>query len=158
MKMNALALLFAALLLCPLTGCGGAKSEKTPPATGKGPDGVTLSNDASGFTLLSEAVPDAILEIRYYSTYNFVGDRIDGYEQPVALLTKVAAASLRAVSDDLIQKGYLKRTPRGRMVTAKAYELLGLQNLMEQQMNSNGSNYLPGFGGVVPGPQGTLFD
>jgi len=25
----------------------------------------------------------------------------------------------------LIQKGYLKRTPRGRMVTAKAYELLG---------------------------------
>ena len=58
----------------------------------------------------------------------------------------------------LIQKGYLKRTPRGRMVTAKAYELLGLQNLMEQQMNSNGSNYLPGFGGVVPGPQGTLFD
>ena len=94
------------LLLCLLTGCGGAKPEKTPPATGKGPDGITLSNDASGFTLLSEAVPDAILEIRYYSTYNFVGDRIDGYEQPVALLTKVAAASLRAVSDDLMRKGY----------------------------------------------------
>ena len=37
--------------------------------------------------LISEAVPDVILEIRYYSTYNFVGDRIDGYEQPVALLT-----------------------------------------------------------------------
>jgi Holliday junction DNA helicase RuvB len=26
----------------------------------------------------------------------------------------------------LIQKGYLKRTPRGRMVTMKAYELLNL--------------------------------
>ena len=26
---------------------------------------VTLSDDASGFVLLSEAVPDAILEIRY---------------------------------------------------------------------------------------------
>ena len=67
---------------------------------------VTLSDDASDFVLLSEAVPDAILEIRYYSTYNFVGDRIDGYEQPVALLTKEAAAALRAVSDDLVSRGY----------------------------------------------------
>ncbi len=65
-----------------------------------------LSADASGFVLLSEAVPDAILEIRYYSTYNFVGDRIDGYEQPTALLTKEAAAALRLVSDDLARKGY----------------------------------------------------
>ena len=52
---------------------------------------LNLSNDASDFVLLSEAVPDAILEIRYYSTYNFVGTRIDGYEEPVALLTKEAA-------------------------------------------------------------------
>lgn len=41
-------------------------------------DGTRLSNDSTGFVVLSEAVPDAILEIRYYSTYNFVGDRIDG--------------------------------------------------------------------------------
>ena len=32
----------------------------------------------------------------------------------------------------LIQKGYLKRTPRGRMVTAKAYELLHLEDKMPQ--------------------------
>lgn len=69
-------------------------------------DGVKLSNDASDFVLLSEAVPDAILEIRYYSTYNFIGDRVDGYEQPVALITKEAAEALREVSDDLIQQGY----------------------------------------------------
>ena len=69
-------------------------------------DGVTLSGDASDFVLLSEAVPDAILEIRYYSTYNFVGDRIDGYEEPVALLTREAAEALREVSDDLIEQGY----------------------------------------------------
>lgn len=66
----------------------------------------TASDDASGFVLLSEAVPDAILEIRYYSTYNFVGDRIDGYEQPVALLTKEAAEALKKVSDELVTKGY----------------------------------------------------
>ena len=67
---------------------------------------MIYSDDASGFVLVSDAVPDAILEIRYYSTYNFIGDRIDGYEEPVALLTKEAAEALRAVSGDLIKKGY----------------------------------------------------
>lgn len=62
--------------------------------------------DASGFVLLTEVVPDAIIEIRYYSTYNFVGDRIDGYEEPIALLSEEAALALRAVSDELVQKGY----------------------------------------------------
>ena len=62
--------------------------------------------DSSGFVLLSEAVPDAILEIRYYSTYNFVGDRIDGYEAPIAMLTKEAAKALREVSDELVSRGY----------------------------------------------------
>ena len=62
--------------------------------------------DSSGFVYLAEAVPDAILEIRYYSTYNFVGERIDGYVEPVAMLTKEAAKALKAVSDELITKGY----------------------------------------------------
>ncbi len=71
-----------------------------------GEDGLKYSDDSSDFVLLSEAVPDAILEIRYYSTYNFVGDRIDGYEEPLALLTKEAAAALREVSDELVKQGY----------------------------------------------------
>ena len=62
--------------------------------------------DTLKFVRLSETVPDVILEIRYYSTYNFVGARIDGYEAPVALLTRQAADSLRAVSDELIKKGF----------------------------------------------------
>ena len=65
-----------------------------------------ISVDSSDFVLLSEVVPDAILEIRYYSTYNFVGKRINGYERPVAYLTKKAAAALREVSDELVEKGY----------------------------------------------------
>ena len=60
----------------------------------------------SGFVYIAEAVPDAILEIRYYSTYNFVGDRIDGYEQPTAMLTVEAARALKAVSDDVKSQGY----------------------------------------------------
>ena len=58
------------------------------------------------FVEIGEAVPDAILEIRYYGTFNFVGDRIDGYLAPKALLTREAADSLRAVSDDLMRQGY----------------------------------------------------
>jgi len=65
-----------------------------------------LSEDGSQFVTLTDAVPDAILEIRYFGTYNFVGTRIDGYLEPTALLTKVAADSLRAVSDDVMALGY----------------------------------------------------
>ena len=63
-------------------------------------------NDSSGFVVLSDVVPDIIQEIRYYSTYNFVGDRINGYEEPCALMTKEAAAALKEVADELRQKGY----------------------------------------------------
>lgn len=63
-------------------------------------------NDPSGFVLLSDVVPDVIQEIRYYSTYNFVGDRIDGYEEPCALMTKEAAEALKKASDEAISKGY----------------------------------------------------
>ena len=61
---------------------------------------------ADGFVSISEAIPDALLDVRYYTTYNFVGQRIDGYEEPIALLTKEAAAALRLVSDDLRAQGY----------------------------------------------------
>lgn len=67
---------------------------------------TTKVGDSSQFVMLTDAVPDAILEIRYFGTYNFVGKRIDGYEQPTALLTRQAADSLRAVSDDVMRLGY----------------------------------------------------
>ncbi|MBO4904059.1 MAG: M15 family metallopeptidase, partial [Lachnospiraceae bacterium] len=62
--------------------------------------------DPSGFVLLSDLVPDIIQEIRYYTTYNFIGDRIDGYEEPCALLTKEAARALKSVSNEMFVRGY----------------------------------------------------
>ena len=62
--------------------------------------------DNSDFVRVTDVIPDAILEIRYYSTYNFVGERIDGYEQPIALMTREAADSLKAVNDELKANGY----------------------------------------------------
>ncbi len=58
------------------------------------------------FVILSEVVSDVILEIRYYSTYNFVGERIDGYEEPIGIITRDAANALKEVSDELVSKGY----------------------------------------------------
>ena len=65
-----------------------------------------VTMDPSGFVLLADYIPHIVQEIRYYSTYNFIGDRIDGYEEPVALLTIEAARALRSVSNELIVQGY----------------------------------------------------
>ena len=64
------------------------------------------TTDPSGFVLLADYVPQIIQEIRYYSTYNFIGDRIDGYEEPCALLTIEAARALKAVSSEMVVQGY----------------------------------------------------
>ena len=69
---------------------------------GRGTEGASDSD----FVLLADVVPDVIQEIRYYTTFNFVGRRIPGYEAPVAILTRRAADSLRAVSDELVAQGY----------------------------------------------------
>ena len=67
---------------------------------------MKFSDDASGFVSIGEAVPDALLDIRYYSSFNFIGERIEGYEAPVALLTREAAAALKRVSDEAVSLGW----------------------------------------------------
>ena len=90
MKRTLILLAFAAMVFAY---CG---KDKTP----------LPEENNSDFVTITDAVPDVILEIRYYCTYNFVGTLIDGYLQPTALLTKEAADSLRAVSDDVMAQGY----------------------------------------------------
>ena len=89
----------AATLVCGMTmvSCFSNTKESS---------GVCETDDASQFVTITDVVPDVILEIRYFGTYNFVGARIDGYEEPTALLTKQAADSLKAVSDDVMKLGY----------------------------------------------------
>jgi len=62
--------------------------------------------DPSGFCLLSDYVPQAIQEIRYFSTYNFVGERVDGYEEPCAICTTEAARALKSASKEFNVLGY----------------------------------------------------
>ena len=64
------------------------------------------AGDASGFVVLADYIPQIVQEIRYHSTYNFVGERIDGYEEPCALLAKEAARALKAASSEFNALGY----------------------------------------------------
>ena len=87
--------------------------------------------DPSGFVLLSDYVPSVIQEIRYHSTYNFIGDRIDGYEDPVALITREAARALKSVSNEMNAQGYrLKIFDSYRPACAvKHFVLWGIEDL-----------------------------
>ena len=59
-----------------------------------------------GFVHLTDITPDIVLDLRYYSTNNFVGARIDGYEAPVGILSRKAAEALRSVDEACKQRGY----------------------------------------------------
>lgn len=62
--------------------------------------------EKAGFVEVGQAAEDVILEMRYYSTYNFVGRRVTGYEAPVALLTREAASALKEAAEDFQAQGY----------------------------------------------------
>ena len=68
-------------------------------------DYTNENTDPSGFVLLADFVPHRVQEIRYYSTYNFMGERIDGYEEPCALLAREAARCLKSVAGELMVHG-----------------------------------------------------
>src|SRR2546423_194030 len=59
----------------------------------------------AGFVDAVTVVPNLLIEMRYAGTHNFVGKRIDGYEAPVCLLSREAAAALAAVARDLAPRG-----------------------------------------------------
>lgn len=87
--------------------------------------------DSSGFVLLADFVPGVVQEIRYYSTYNFIGDRVDGYEEPCAILTIEAARALKLVSSEVAVHGYrLKIFDAYRPVNAvRHFVLWGIEDL-----------------------------
>ena len=67
---------------------------------------IASDSDRGKFVVLTDSIPDLILEMRYYSSFNFVGTRIDGYEAPVALATKECAAALAKASEKAMGYGY----------------------------------------------------
>jgi D-alanyl-D-alanine dipeptidase len=55
----------------------------------------------AGFRDVSAVIPDIVLDMRYGTAHNFVGETIDGYRAPKCILTKEAAAALAKVQGEL---------------------------------------------------------
>jgi zinc D-Ala-D-Ala dipeptidase len=53
------------------------------------------------FTEIRMVIPDVLMDIRYYTSHNFVGARVDGYQAPKCYLTRKAAQGLANVQKEL---------------------------------------------------------
>lgn len=60
---------------------------------------------APDFVDAGEAIPAAVIDIRYASTDNFTGARVDGYRRAKCLLSRPAAEALARASAELSQMG-----------------------------------------------------
>tara|TARA_R100000935_G_C2781632_1_gene141954 strand:- start:21 stop:695 length:675 start_codon:yes stop_codon:yes gene_type:complete len=58
------------------------------------------------FVYVQDIIPDVVLEMRYAGDNNFIGMSINGYNKPVAILSRPAAIALAKVQKELMEKGY----------------------------------------------------
>ena len=91
---------------------------------------ITDIHDSSGFVVLSDYVRYSVHELRYHSSYNFIGERVDGYEEPCALITLEAARALKAAGNEFFVMGYqLKIFDAYRPATAvRHFVLWGIED------------------------------
>ncbi len=75
---------------------------EAPPATPK----RTAPPLPDGFVHLADIAPEIAQEMRYFGAYNFVGERIDGYNAPTCILATQAAEALARVDRDLAAQGF----------------------------------------------------
>lgn len=57
-----------------------------------------------GFVYAKAVIPDLDVELRYYTTNNFVGDTIDSYRANTLIITKATAEKLKLVQEELQQQ------------------------------------------------------
>lgn len=57
-----------------------------------------------GFVYAQEIIPDLDVELRYFSTHNFVGDTIEGYKANRLIITVQTAEALKKVQYELQQQ------------------------------------------------------
>ncbi|MGV9509966.1 M15 family metallopeptidase [Streptomyces tendae] len=60
----------------------------------------------SDFVSLRSVDATIIEEMRYVTAHNFVGERVDGYRQPLCILTRPAAEALHRAQTRLLRQGY----------------------------------------------------
>ena len=85
--MRVLALVFLLLLAAP-----AAAAEPTAPP--------------GAFVSLHDVDPSIVIEMRYFTSHDFMGRRVPGYRENVCLLTRPAAEALKQVQAAVRAKGY----------------------------------------------------
>ena len=132
-KITKLFSVFLGLVMALCLNFGPAHAAGTLPSKAEG----QLALRDKYFSLVTDVDPRILLEIRYYSAYNFVGERIDGYKAPVAYLTKQAALALKAANDEFYSKGYtIKVYDAYRPQTAVNHFVRWGKNLQDVKMKS----------------------
>lgn len=67
---------------------------------------ATTHDDHPGFVAVQDVAPSLRQDMRYPSHHNFVGRPIDGYRQPICVLTKPAAHALARAQTVALRRGY----------------------------------------------------
>ena len=67
---------------------------------------IEFCYDHTGFVCLNDALPDLIIDARYYRDFNFVGERIDGYREECLLFSRVGADALAVCNERAHSLGY----------------------------------------------------
>ncbi|MYS92667.1 MULTISPECIES: M15 family metallopeptidase [Streptomyces] len=86
-----------------LTAFAAVLAATAPTATAQAKTGPHAPKD---FVALRSVDPTIIQEMRYFTPHNFVGERIDGYAQPICVLTRPAAQALHRAQTKLLRQGY----------------------------------------------------
>ena len=89
----------------------------------------------SDFVALADVDPTIVADIRYFTAHNFTGDPVDGYVEPLCILTRDAAEGLRRAQQRVLQWGYtLKVYDCYRPQRAVADFVAWANNLADQRM------------------------
>ncbi|WP_329390389.1 M15 family metallopeptidase [Streptomyces sp. NBC_01716] len=105
--LRALAAAAAALLAVTAGAPGASGATGTSEASGTtGPAGPLSPTAPEEFVALRTVAPTILHDIRYLTPHNFVGEPVDGYEQPLCVLTRPAARALQRAQWRLLRQGY----------------------------------------------------
>lgn len=105
---------FVPVTLLVGAGCGPSEAASSSIGDSQTPnavsveEGILVRGDTlpESFSYVRDVAPGIIQEMRYTTAFNFVGEPIDGYEEPECILTTRAARALADVQTELEPNGY----------------------------------------------------
>ena len=65
-----------------------------------------FSSLPENFVYLDQVDPTIMQDMMYYNSRNFIGQRINGYNSPRAIMTKETALALRDIQQEIKQDNY----------------------------------------------------